>query len=458
MPELTAVILAAGKGTRMKSALPKALHPICGKPMTRYVVDACRGSGIEDCIVVVGHGAEQVKEGLGNDIRYAVQAEQKGTGHACAQALALVEKDSCVLVTPGDTPLIQAEMLSQLVAEHTASGAAATLLTTVLPDAGHYGRVLRGADGAVLRIVEAKDATPEEIAAREINTSIYCFDGALLAKYLKEITPANAQGEYYLTDVIGLMVADGRKVGAVVSEDPDIVLGVNNRVDLAYLTGIIRRRILDRLMLSGVTLIDPQATYVDDGVEVGADTVIHPGSHLLGGTKVGEGCTIGPSARLVNVQIGNNVTVLSSNLDDSTVGDGTRVGPFANIRPGCKIGKNVKIGDFVEAKNAEIEDSVSMGHLAYIGDAVVGERTNIGAGTITCNYDGYAKHRTVIGRNVFVGSDVTIVAPLNIGDGALIAAGSTITEDVPGDALAVARSKQAVKEGWARRRREEKSR
>lgn len=455
---MTGIILAAGKGTRMKSKLPKALHPICGKPMTRYIIDACKDSGAEDCIVVIGHGAEQVREGLGDDVRYAVQANQKGTGDACKQAVALLgEKDVDVLVLNGDTPLITAEILKKLAAEHISSKADATLLTTILEDAGSYGRVLR-ADGLVKSIIEAKDASPEERNIREINTGIYCFKLTLLRKYLDRIKPANAQGEYYLTDVIGLMAADGCMVNAVITEDSNVVLGINNRVDLAHLTGIVRSKILEKLMLDGVTVIDPSSTYVDSDVTIGADTALYPQTVIEKGSRIGEGCTIGPSTRLASVELGNEVTVLFSNMADSTVGDGTRIGPFSNIRPGCRIGKKVKIGDFVEAKNAEIGDSVSMSHLAYIGDASVGEGSNIGAGAITCNYDGYKKHRTVIGKNVFIGSNVTMIAPVEIGDGALVAAGSVVTDNVPSDALAVARNTQIVKEGWAKRRREKMER
>ena len=453
------IILAAGKGTRMKSRLPKALHPICGKPMTRYIIDACKSSGIEDCIVVIGHGAEQVRQGLGDDVRYAVQTERLGTGDACKRALELLgDADVDVLVLPGDTPLVSSEVLSQIISEHSASGDEATVLTTILEDAGHYGRVIRTSGGSVQRIVEAKDASPEERQVREINTAIYCFRLPALRQYLGKITPANAQGEYYLTDVIGLMVGDGHKVGAVVSEDPNVVLGINNRVDLAYLTGIIRIQVLERLMLDGVTVIDPSSTFVDIDVQIGQDTTIYPNTVIEKGSRIGEGCTIGPSTRLVNVQAGNDVTILFSNIVDSAIGDGTKVGPFANIRPGCRIGSGTNIGDFVEAKNSVIGDRVSMAHLTYVGDAEVGDDTNIGAGTITCNYDGFEKHRTVIGRNVFIGSNVTMIAPVTVGDGALVAAGSVVTEDVPGDALAIARSRQTVKEGWAKRRREQKGR
>lgn len=453
------IILAAGKGTRMKSKLPKALHPLCGKPMTRWIIDACKGAGVEDCIVVVGTGSEQVMAGLGDDVRYAVQDKQLGTGDACKRAVALLgDEDIDVLVLPGDTPLVTADILEKLASEHSASGASATVLTTILDDAGNYGRVIRGANDLVTGIVEAKDASPERRAIREINTAIYCFKLQLLKAYLDRITPLNVQGEYYLTDVIGLMASDGLKVGAVVSEDPNIVEGINDRAQLANLTCIIRSQINRRLMLDGVTLIDPNSTYIDYDVRIGADTVIYPNTVIEKGSVIGEGCVIGPSTRMLNVRVGSGVTILSSNVVDSEIGDGTQIGPFANIRPGCRIGKDVKIGDFVEAKNAQIGDSVSLAHLSYVGDAVVGEHSNIGAGTITCNYDGFEKRRTTIGRNVFVGSNVTLVAPVTIGDGALIAAGSTITEDVPGDALAIARETQTIKEGWAKKRRESKGR
>ena len=454
---MIAIILAAGKGTRMKSKLPKALHPICGKPMTRYIVDACRDAGVADCVVVVGHEADLVRQGLGDDVRYATQEEQLGTGHACKQALdVLTDADGDVLVLPGDTPLVGADILKQLIAQHTSENADATVLTAVLDDAGHYGRVVREG-GSVKGIVEAKDATPEQRAIGEINTAIYCFKLPALRKYLQRITPANAQGEYYLTDVIALMAADGLKVGAVVSEDSDIVLGINHRADLAYLTTIIRSRINGRLMLDGVTMIDPSSTYVDYDVRIGADTTLYPHTVIEKGGVIGGDCVIGPGARLVNTQVGDGVTILSSNVVDSVIGDGTKVGPFANIRPGCKIGKDVKIGDFVEAKNAHIGDRVSLAHLSYVGDSSVGEDSNIGAGTITCNYDGYTKSRTEIGRGAFIGSNVTIIAPVTIGDGALVAAGSVVTQDVPGDALAIARAQQVVKEGWAKARREKKS-
>jgi len=455
MAHAVAIILAAGKGTRMKSSLPKAIHPICGKPMTRYVIDACIGAGIQDCVVVIGHGADQVREGLGDDVSYVVQEEQLGTGHACRLAVDAMGDRLCdVLVLPGDAPLITSDIIRQIVNERAKTGVDAVILTTILDDAGQYGRVVRSQDGSVLRIVEAKDATPDELAIREMNAAVYAFGLPVLREYLQRISKDNVQGEYYLTDVIGLMARDGLRVAAVVSKDPDVALGINNRVDLARLTQVVRRRINERLMLDGVTIIDPDTTYVDWDVQIGPDSVIYPGTVIEKSCRIGSGCFIGPSSRLVNVEIGDRVTILLSHVTDSTVGEGTRIGPYANIRPGCRIGRNVRIGDFVEAKNAIIGDEVSIAHLAYVGDAEIGDRTNIGAGTITCNYDGRQKHRTVIGQDAFVGSNVTLIAPVEVGNGAYVAAGSTITKNVPPDALGIGRARQENKEGWARRRRE----
>jgi bifunctional UDP-N-acetylglucosamine pyrophosphorylase/glucosamine-1-phosphate N-acetyltransferase len=457
MPETIGIILAAGKGTRMKSKLPKALHSICGKALTRWVIDACKEGGISECIVVIGHGAEQVEAELGSDVRYGIQEEQLGTGDACKVATELLgDRDVNVVVLPGDAPIITADDLRSLCEAHAASEASATLLTAILDDAGHYGRVIRGDDGYVQCIVEAKDATPDQLNVQEMNAAMYCFKLPALRKYISRLTPANAQGELYLTDVIGMMVADGLKVGAKVADDPNITLAVNNRVELAGLTEVIQRRILEKLMLGGATIIDPDSTYVTYDVQIGMDTIVHPGCVLESGTIIGQDCVIGPCARITASQIGNGVTVTYSSVRQSEIGDGTWVGPYANIRPGCKIGQKVKIGDFVEAKNSEIEDGAAMGHLSYIGDATVGEKTNIGAGTITCNYDGYAKHRTTIGKRVFVGSHTTFVAPVKVGDGALTAAGSVVTEDVPSDALVIGRSMPVVKQDWAKRRREEK--
>jgi bifunctional UDP-N-acetylglucosamine pyrophosphorylase/glucosamine-1-phosphate N-acetyltransferase len=304
-------------------------------------------------------------------------------------------------------------------------------------------------------LVEHRDASPEEVAIREINVGLYCFRAHELQDCLSRLRPNNDQGEYYLTDAIGLLVADGRRVEAVVTPDPQCALGINDRADLAVAAGILRQRILRRLMLAGVTVIDPATTYVDETVVIGQDTTLHPMTTLQGRTVIGADCQIGPSARIVDSSLADRVTVHASVITGSSVGEGSRIGPFANVRPGCTLGREVKVGDFVELKNVVLEDRVSAGHLTYLGDAAVGERTNIGAGTITCNYDGRKKHRTVIGKKAFIGTNATLIAPVSVGDGAFVAAHSVVTEDVPADALAIARSRQSVKEGWAARKRQE---
>ncbi len=458
-PSLTAVVMAAGKSTRMKSRLPKPLHPLCGKPLLSYVLDACLQAGCSRLIVVVGHEAERVQEMFHGQCEFVLQEQQLGTGHAVMVTQpALQNYQGDLLVLPGDTPLIDGHTLQTLVEHHQRTNAVATLLSAVLPhDAGMYGRVLRDSFGNVLGIVEAKDASPEQLAVREINTSIYCFKAPALFDALQRLRPDNAQGEYYLTDVIGLFTQEGRKVEAVVADDWQVTLGVNTRVELADVASRLRWRIMERLMLSGVTIVDPASTYIDADVQVGQDTTIYPNTYLLGSTVIGEECQIGPMARIENSQLGDRVTVLASQVVESTLDDDVRVGPFANLRPGTVVGKRSKIGDFVEVKNAVIEEDVSMAHLTYVGDANVGAGTNIGAGTITCNYDGNRKHRTVIGKGCFIGSHATLIAPVEIGDGAYVAAASPVNQNVPPESLAIARCRQEVKEGWAKRRREQSS-
>ena len=457
---IAAVVLAAGKSTRMRSKTPKALHPVCGRPLLAHILDALDGAGVTRRVVVVGHQADvlqaRVDELFGPGvIQYALQAEQKGTGHAALMAQPLLAGHAgTLLLVPGDTPLLTAGVLRALLDEHARAKNAATLLTAVLSeDAGGYGRVLRKADGSVRAIVEARDAAPDELAVREINTSVYAFDAPALFSALRDLRPNNAQGELYLTDVIGLFHQSGRRVGALVSPDPDIVLGVNTRVELADVGEKMRRRILTDLMLSGVTIEDPATTFVETGVRVGQDTAIRPFTTLSGDTTIGEDCVIGPNAHVENSTLGDNVRARACFIERSIVGADCRIGPFANLRPGTTLGRGVKIGDFVETKNATIGDQVSAGHLSYLGDATVGAHTNIGAGTITCNYDGVKKQPTTIGEHAFVGSNTILVAPVHVDSGAVTAAGSVITDDVPAGALAVARERQVNKEGWAARRR-----
>jgi bifunctional UDP-N-acetylglucosamine pyrophosphorylase/glucosamine-1-phosphate N-acetyltransferase len=459
--EFAAIVLAAGKSTRMRSKLPKALHPVCGKPILAHILDALAGAGVNRRVVIVGHEGDTVRKTLdaryGPDaLLYAEQTVQKGTGHATQMAEpVLAAHQGIVLVLPGDTPLLSSDSLQRLLETHIAKRASATLLTAVLPhDAGAYGRVLRDADDLVTGIVEARDATPAQLAVREINTSVYAFSAPSLFRALRDLRPDNAQGELYLTDVIKLLRAAGETVAAEVATDPDIVLGVNTRVELAEINTKMRARLLQDLMLSGVTIADPATTYVEAGVTVGQDTTILPNTHLMGATHIGEDCVIGPNAVVTGTTIGNRVVVRLSLADHAVIGDDSRIGPFSHLRPGTKLGRGVRIGNFVETKAAVLEDGVSASHLTYLGDAFIGAKTNIGAGTITCNYDGFQKSRTEIGANTFIGTNSTLVAPITVGNDAFTAAGSVITDNVPDGAFAVARERQTIKEGWVQARRE----
>ena len=451
---LAAVILAAGKGTRMKSRLPKVLHKICGQPMIAYVLNAVEKAGIKKIVVVTGHGNQRVAQVVGESAAIALQSEQLGTGHALLQAGPfLADFQGDILVVCGDTPLITPATLAGLAAEHASAGAAATVLTAEVDDPRGYGRVQRDAGGRVARIVEEKDATTEEKRVREINTGIYCFSAAGLFEALAGLTPANAQGEYYLTDIVGLYVEKGLLVRAVTVKDPGEVAGINDRLQLAGAEHAIRYRVLEDLMLSGVTVIDPASTFVDRGVQIGPDTVIYPYTMIEGNTVVGEDCSVGPGTRLVDARVGDDVNIQNSIVLDSSIGDGSSIGPFAYLRPGTVVGKAVKVGDFVEIKKSQIGDGSKVPHLSYLGDAVVGEKVNVGAGTITCNYDGQKKWPTHIGDGAFIGSNTNLVAPVRIGAGAVVGAGSTITKDVPEGALGVERAKQTVLPGWAGKRK-----
>jgi bifunctional UDP-N-acetylglucosamine pyrophosphorylase/glucosamine-1-phosphate N-acetyltransferase len=455
MGSLVGVVLAAGKGTRMKSRLPKAAHPLCGKPLARYAADLCRSVGAERVLMVVGHGADAVCNAVGDDVEYVTQEPQLGTGHAVQQTAPLLRDfPGAVLIVNGDVPLLTSETLKALLDRHHETGAAATLLSAVLDDPASYGRIVRRSDGGVERIVERKDATPEIAAVREVNAGVYCFAGPDLFNTVFRLDPNNEQGELYLTDVIGTLVAEGKRVEACVTDDPHVMLGVNDRVELAQAAAILRARINRRWMLEGVTMVDPASTYIDADVEIGPDTVILPMTLLEGGTRVGAGCRLGPSTTIRECTLGDGVTVQYSLVVEAEIADETAIGPFAQLRPGCTLGKGVKVGNFVELKKSAIGDHAKVSHLSYIGDADVGERANIGAGTITCNYDGRKKHRTTIGAGAFVGSHSTLIAPVEIGENAYIAAASPINQDVPPDALAIARSRQTNKDGWARRKRE----
>jgi bifunctional UDP-N-acetylglucosamine pyrophosphorylase/glucosamine-1-phosphate N-acetyltransferase len=452
---LHAVVLAAGLGTRMKSKIHKVLHPVCGQPMIRYVVDGLRTAGIGRIIVVVGKWAEQVREYLGDAVEYAVQEEPLGTAHAVLQAEPLLAGASgTTMVVNGDSPLVRPETYSRMVACHRDKAAAATVLTAMLDNPFGYGRVIRSYDGEVHRIVEQKDASSEELAIREVNGGAYCFDNGVLFEALRQIRNHNAQGEYYLTDCIDVIRKGGKKVQAFVAQDPREILGVNDRVQLAEVNRILRERILEEHMRNGVTIVDPQSTYLDATVVIEQDVILYPGVFLQGQCHIKEGAMIGPQTRLLDTVVGVGSIVEHSVVLGAAIGDGVKVGPFAYLRPGSKIGNHAKIGDFVEIKNAVIGRGAKISHLAYVGDADVGDDTNLGCGVITVNYDGVKKHRTVIGAGSFIGCNVNLVAPLTIGNDVYIAAGSTITRDVPEGALAISRERrQVIKEGYTARLR-----
>ncbi|MGB9791473.1 MAG: bifunctional UDP-N-acetylglucosamine diphosphorylase/glucosamine-1-phosphate N-acetyltransferase GlmU [Thermacetogeniaceae bacterium] len=454
MQGVVAVVLAAGQGKRMKSDLPKVLHRVAGLPLVAHVLRSVAEAGIGEAIVVIGRKGELVREALGEGYRYAVQEEPRGTGDAVLRALPLVPS-GCedVLVLCGDTPLIKPETLVRLVEERRRADAAAAILTSIFDDPTGYGRVLRGEDGLVRGIVEESDATPEEKGIKEVNTGTYVFRRDALERTLPKLQPDNAQGEYYLTDCIALLRAEGLAVAAVVAP-PDETAGINDRRQLAAAERILRLRECERLMDEGVTILDPAVTYIDRGVRVGRDTVIYPFTFLEGSTSVGEGCVIGPGTRVIDSRIGDGVEIQQSLVVGSDVGDRCRIGPYAYLRPGTALAEDVKVGDFVELKKARIGRGSKVPHLSYIGDAVIGSDVNIGAGTITCNFDGFAKHETRIGDGAFIGSNTNLVAPVTVGERAVTGAGSTITKDVPAEALAVERSRQVVVPGWAKKRAE----
>ncbi len=452
MSNIHAVVLAAGQGTRMKSKLYKVLHPVCGKPMVQHVTDTLAAMKVEDVVVVVGHGAEAVRDTLGDSVAYALQSEQLGTAHAVQQAVPhLLDKAGTTFILYGDVPLLSEETLRALLTYHEEQQAAATVLTAEMADPAGYGRIIRNVAGEVLRIVEHKDASDEQRAIREINTGIYCFDNKKLITALSQVKNENVQGEYYVTDCIGILRDAGEKVVAFIAKDPDETMGVNDRVQLAEAEGYMRRRINERHMRNGVTIQDPHATYIEADVTIGPDTYILPGTHLRGKTVIGADCRIGPQTELRDVTVADNVTIEYSLLVQSTVSENVSVGPFAYVRPDSEIAAGAKIGDFVELKNAKIGKGSKVPHLSYVGDAEIGENVNIGCGTITVNYDGEKKHKTIVGNDVFVGCNSNLVAPVKIGDGSYIAAGSTINQDVPEDALAIARERQVNKPGYAAR-------
>ncbi len=448
------LIMAAGQGTRLRSAVPKVLHPVCGKAMISWPIDAARAAGAGRIAVVVS-AQRDISGALPDEVEVIVQAVADGTGGAVRAARAVVESSATVLVLSGDVPLISAEMISALLEHHRESAAAATVVSAVLEDPGSYGRIVRDPAGDVERIVETKaygDATAAELAIKEINAGIYVFEAEPLASALDQIGNDNAQGEYYLPDVLGPIRAAGGRVAPFVSDDPNAILGINSRVDLALVEAEARRQILERQMLAGVTIVDPLSTWIDAEVEIAADVRIEPGCSLIGRCRVGAGSVLGPHTTLIDAHLGAEVSAPHSYLVECSVADRCNVGPFAYLRPRAQLGEGAKAGAFVEIKNSVVGTGAKVPHLSYIGDADVGAGSNLGAATITANYDGFNKSRTRIGRNVRTGVDTTLIAPVEVGDDAYTGAGSVIGEDVPPGALGLTRPEQINIEGYAERK------
>ncbi|MEU6124986.1 bifunctional UDP-N-acetylglucosamine diphosphorylase/glucosamine-1-phosphate N-acetyltransferase GlmU [Streptomyces sp. NPDC047123] len=453
------VVLAAGEGTRMKSDRPKVLHEICGRSLIGHVLHAASALSPERLVTVVGFQSEQVREHLGviaPQVRTAYQAEQNGTGHAVRIALDELggTVEGTVIVVCGDTPLLTGETLRKLAATHDGDGNAVTVLTAEVPDATGYGRIVRdGADGAVTAIVEHKDASDAQRAIREINSGVFAFDGRLLAEALGKVRTDNSQGEEYLTDVLGILREAGHRVGAAVADDHEEIAGINNRVQLAQARRTLNDRLLTGAMLAGVTVVDPASTWVDATVTFERDAIVHPGTQLHGATHLAAGAEVGPNTRLKDTTVGPGARVDNTVADTAEIGEGASVGPFAYLRPGTRLGVKAKAGTYVEMKNATIGDGSKVPHLSYVGDATIGEFSNIGAASVFVNYDGQAKHHTTVGSHCRTGSDNMFVAPVTVGDGAYTAAGSVITKDVPAGSLAVARGQQRNIEGWVARKR-----
>jgi bifunctional UDP-N-acetylglucosamine pyrophosphorylase/glucosamine-1-phosphate N-acetyltransferase len=447
----TAVILAAGQGTRMKSSQPKVLHEILGRPMIAYLLDTLRAAGVNDIVVVVGHQAEAVKDALKDyAVRFVIQEPQLGTGHAVQVAMPAVPPEAgTVMVLCGDAPLISGESIAALRQLHDRTGAAVTVQTIELPDGAHYGRVVRDESGRVAAVVQAKDSIerPDLLAIREINTGAYCFDAAFLVAGLTKIPKSPVTSEIYLTDLIHIARQEGRGVEALVDPDWEALLGINSRAELAGATQTVKRRINSRHMDQGVTLIDPEVTYIESLVTIGKDTVIYPNVYLQGKTVIGENCLIEASVKIADSILEHDVYVkMGCVITQSRVGSGVDIGPYAHLRPLSDLHKGVHVGNFVEVKKSVLHEGVKAGHLTYLGDADIGSGTNVGAGTITCNYDGEKKHATVIGEGAFIGSNTALVAPVTVGAGAYVGAGSTITQDVPPGKLGIARARQVIKE------------
>ncbi|WBX81223.1 MULTISPECIES: bifunctional UDP-N-acetylglucosamine diphosphorylase/glucosamine-1-phosphate N-acetyltransferase GlmU [Virgibacillus] len=450
MTKRYAVVLAAGQGTRMKSKLYKVLHPVAGRPMVKHVIDQINTVKLDEIVTVVGFGADMVKEQIGDESKFVIQEEQLGTGHAVLQAEDLLkENEGTTLVVCGDTPLITSETYQALFDHHEQTGAKATVLTAKAPNPYGYGRVIRNAVDEVERIVEQKDATEKELLVDEINTGTYCFDNQALFQALQNVSNDNAQGEYYLPDVIEILQKQGDKVSAFMTASFEETLGVNDRIALAEAEKTMKQRINEKHLRNGVAIIDPDNTYIEPDVEIEPDTIIHPGTILRGDTVIKGNAEIGPHSEVTNCYVGNGTVIKQSVASDSKIGNHVKIGPFAHIRPESSIGDQAKVGNFVEIKKTDLAEKSKVSHLSYIGDAKVGSNVNIGCGTITVNYDGKHKYLTTIEDDAFIGCNSNLIAPVTVGKGSYVAAGSTITKDVPEDSLSVARARQTNKEGYA---------
>lgn len=455
MENFTAVILAAGEGTRMKSDTPKVMHKVCGVPMLEHVIRASRDAGASKIVVVVGKHRDVITEAFRDykDTKFVVQEEQKGTGHALMQAQKAVGENSLLTVLYGDMPMITPESISSMVKFHKEQNAAATVMTAKVENPTGYGRIISEGD-KVLLIREEKDATQEEKAINEINSGFYCFESSVAFNALEKIDNNNKQGEYYLTDIVEVLNEENKDVIAFRLQDPEELSGVNDRCQLAHVQKLIQEKIIKKHMENGVTFLNPDNTLVDIDVEIGKDTIIYPGVILEGNTKIGQGSKIIGASRIIESSIGDNVEIVSSQIQYSSISDNVKMGPFSHIRPDCAIGSNVKIGDFVELKNTKVGDGTKIPHLSYVGDSTVGSKINIGAGVIVVNYDGYEKHPTIIEDGAFIGCNSNLIAPAHVGADSFVAAGSTITQEVPKDSLAIARGRQVNKKDWVKKRRQ----
>lgn len=457
MKETAVLIMAAGKGKRMKSDLPKVLHNLAGKPILNYVFDTINHFEVKRKIIIVGYKSEKIRELIGDKIEYAEQKEQLGTAHAVLQTKELLSDfKGNVLILSGDVPFLTVKTLKRLLKYHQSNNFCCTLMSAILKNPQGYGRIIRDKEGKMEGIIEEVDLPVDKKLITEINTGIYCFDKEKLFQALEKIVPENKQGEYYLTDIVKILLKEGLDVGSIIAKDNSEILGINTQLDLANASKKVYQRMIQKLMFQGVSIIDPNSTFIEPGVKIGQDTIIYPFTIIEKGTKIGKSCLIGPYSHLIDANIGNGVKIWASIIESSTVKERVNIGPYAHLRPETIVKKGAKIGNFVELKKTILGEGSKASHLTYLGDAVIGKQVNIGAGTITCNYDGQKKNKTVIEEGVFIGSNNSLVAPVKIGKGSYTGAGSTITEDVPAGNLAIARARQKNISGWRNRKKKDK--